>query len=86
MLDIIAVIYALGESQKEIAAFMNELKNSTPKPNKKASDKAFRPRQKASYEELAIAVGKGPKKTPSFVTQKDFIGMLEKELHMSSED
>ncbi|KAB2633850.1 S ribonuclease [Pyrus ussuriensis x Pyrus communis] len=33
---IITSIHALGEAQKEIAAFMKELKNSIPKPNEKA--------------------------------------------------
>ena len=85
MSDIITAIHALGEAQKEIAAFVKELKNSISKPSEKASDKNCTPKEKASHEESATA-GKGLEKTSSFVTQEDVIAMLKKELHMSSED
>ncbi|KAB2626330.1 S ribonuclease [Pyrus ussuriensis x Pyrus communis] len=39
VLDIKAAFYALGEPQKEIDAFVNELKNLTLKPKKKAVTK-----------------------------------------------
>ncbi|KAB2608649.1 hypothetical protein D8674_011817 [Pyrus ussuriensis x Pyrus communis] len=83
MPDIIIAIHALGEAQKESAASVKELKNSISKPSEKSSDKDYRPREKVSQEELAVATGKGPKKTPSFVTEEDVIAMLENDvLHM----
>ncbi|KAB2614666.1 hypothetical protein D8674_021254 [Pyrus ussuriensis x Pyrus communis] len=86
ILDIIAAIHALGEAQKQIVAFVKELKNLTPKPSEKTNDKDCTPREKVSQEKLAADVGKGPEKAPSFITQEDAIAMLEKELHRSSED
>ncbi|TQE01852.1 hypothetical protein C1H46_012476 [Malus baccata] len=86
MLDIIAVIHALGEAQKEIVAYVKEMKNSIPKPNEKANDKGCTPRENISQEKSVVATSKGSKKMPSFVTQENVIVMLEKELNMSSKD
>ncbi|KAB2606217.1 hypothetical protein D8674_005934 [Pyrus ussuriensis x Pyrus communis] len=86
MLDIIAAIHAFGEAQKEIVAYVKELKNSIPKPSEKASGKGCTPREKISQEESVVAAGKGSKNMPSFVTQENVITMLEKELNMSSKD
>ncbi|KAM2174790.1 hypothetical protein ACFX1Q_034276 [Malus domestica] len=83
MLDIIAAIHALGETQKEIVAFVKELKNLIPKPIEKTMIAML---EKAYQDELVVAVSKGLEKTPSFVTQEDVIAMLENELHMSSKD
>lgn len=83
MLDIIAEIHALGEAQKEIVAYVKELKNSIPKLSEKANDKGYTPMEKISQEESAAATCKGFEKMPSFVTQENVIAMLEKELNMS---
>ncbi|TQE14151.1 hypothetical protein C1H46_000070 [Malus baccata] len=83
MLGITLTIHALGEAQKEIDAFVKELKNSIPRPSEKASNKNCTPRENASQEKLAAIAGKGSEKAPSFVTQEDVIAMLENELHRS---
>ncbi|KAM1733716.1 hypothetical protein ACFX11_019288 [Malus domestica] len=86
MLGITPTIHALGETQKEIDAFVKELKNSIPRPSEKASNKNCMPRENASQEKLAAIASKGSEKAPSFVTQEDVIAMLENELHRSSKD
>ncbi|KAB2597262.1 hypothetical protein D8674_000182 [Pyrus ussuriensis x Pyrus communis] len=78
MSDIIPAIHALGKAQREIAATVKELKNSILTLSEKASDKDSMPREKASQKESATIAGKDPEKTPSFITQEDFIAMLEK--------
>ncbi|CAL2227278.1 unnamed protein product [Prunus armeniaca] len=76
--DLIAVIHAMGKTQREMADIIKELKSSVSKP----SEENERPPQ----EESAAARGRSEQKEPSFVTHKDVIAMLEKKLSRSQED
>ncbi|XP_021804720.1 uncharacterized protein LOC110749029 [Prunus avium] len=68
----------MGETQKEMADTIKELKSSVSKPSEE--------NEKHPQKESA-APGKGSEqKGPSFVTQEDVIAMLEKELSRSQED
>ncbi|CAL8988461.1 unnamed protein product, partial [Prunus brigantina] len=69
--DLLAAIHAMGETQKEMAEMIKELKNSAPKPSEE--------NEKQPQEESAAAGKESEQKGPSFVTQEDVVAMLEKE-------
>ncbi|CAL8164140.1 unnamed protein product [Prunus armeniaca] len=76
--DHVAAIHAMGETQREMAETIKELKSSMPKPSEE--------NERLPQEESAAA-GKGSEqKGPSSVTQEDVVAMLEKELSRSQED
>ncbi|KAI5334590.1 hypothetical protein L3X38_024723 [Prunus dulcis] len=69
--NLVATIHAMGETQREMAETIKELKSSMPKPSEE--------NEKLPQKESAAA-GKGSEqKGPSFVTQEDVIAMLETE-------
>ncbi|CAL8168380.1 unnamed protein product [Prunus armeniaca] len=76
--DLVATILAMGETQREMAEMIKELKNSAPKPSEE--------NEKHPQEESAVAGKESEQKGPSFVTQEDVVAMLEKELSRSQED
>ncbi|CAL8995236.1 unnamed protein product [Prunus brigantina] len=76
--DLVSAIHAMGETQKEMAEMIKELKNSAPKPSEE--------NEKQPQEESAAAGKESEQKGPSFVTQEDVVAMLEKELSRSQED
>ncbi|CAL8119364.1 unnamed protein product [Prunus armeniaca] len=74
--DLITAMQAMGETQMEIMDTIKELKNAASKPSE----------DDRHPQEESAAAGKGSKqKGPSFVTQKDVVAMLEKELSQSQE-
>ncbi|KAI5350277.1 hypothetical protein L3X38_003168 [Prunus dulcis] len=76
--DLVAAIHAMGKTQREMADTIKELKSSVAKPNEE---------NEILPQEESVAAGKGSEqKGPSFVTQKDVIAILEKELSQSQED
>ncbi|CAL8121217.1 unnamed protein product [Prunus armeniaca] len=76
--DLVAAIRAMGETQREMAEMIKELKNSAPKLSEV--------NEKHPQEESAAAGKESEQKGPSFVTQEDVVAMLEKELSRSQED
>ncbi|CAL8136202.1 unnamed protein product [Prunus armeniaca] len=76
--DLVAAIRAMGETQREMAEMIKELKNSAPKPSEV--------NEKHPQEESTAARKESEQKGPSFVTQEDVVAMLEKELSRSQED
>ncbi|CAL2253871.1 unnamed protein product [Prunus armeniaca] len=76
--DLVAAIRAMGDTQREMAEMIKELKNSAPKPSEV--------NEKHPQEESAAAGKESEQKGPSFVTQEDVVAMLEKELSRSQED
>ncbi|CAL9000032.1 unnamed protein product [Prunus brigantina] len=76
--DLVASIHVMGETQREMADTIKELKSSVSKP----SEENERPPQ----EESVAARRRSEQKEPSFVTHEDVIAMLEKKLRRSQED
>ncbi|CAL9030219.1 unnamed protein product [Prunus brigantina] len=76
--DLVAAIHAMGQTQREMAEMIKELKSSAPKPSEE--------NEKHPQEESAAAGKESEQKGPSFVTQEDVVAMLEKELSRSQED
>ncbi|CAL8089747.1 unnamed protein product [Prunus armeniaca] len=70
--DLVTAIHAMGETQREMAEMIKELKNSALKPSEV--------NEKHPQEESAAAEKESEQKGPSFVTQEDVVAMLEKEL------
>ncbi|CAL2228282.1 unnamed protein product [Prunus armeniaca] len=78
LIDLVAAIHAMVETQREMVDTIKKLRSSVSKPNEENE----RPPQEES-----AAAGKGSEqKRPPFVTKEDVIAMLEKEQSRSQED
>ncbi|CAL2248228.1 unnamed protein product [Prunus armeniaca] len=78
LIDVVAAIHAMGETQKEMAKTIKELKSSIAKPSEE--------NERLPQEEPVAARKSSEQKEPSFVTHEDVIAMLEKKLSRSQED
>ncbi|CAL8096375.1 unnamed protein product [Prunus armeniaca] len=75
--NLVAAIHAMGETQREMANTIKELKSSVAKRSKE---------NERLPQESVAAGNRSKQKGPYFVTQEDVIAMLEKELSQSQED
>lgn len=76
--DLITDIHAMRETQREMMDTIKELKSYVSKPSEE--------NDRHPQEESATAGKWFEQKGPYFVTQEDFVAMLEKELSQSQED
>ncbi|CAL8137096.1 unnamed protein product [Prunus armeniaca] len=76
--NIVAAIHSMGETQKEMAETIKELKSSIAKPREE--------NERLPQEEPVAARKSSEQKEPSFVTHEDVIAILEKKLSRSQED
>ncbi|CAL2227246.1 unnamed protein product [Prunus armeniaca] len=76
--DFVAAIHVMGETQREMANTIKELKSSVAKPKEE--------NERLPQEESAAARKGSEQKGLFFVTQEDAIAMLEKGLSRNQED